>query len=239
MRASSAIAQHRSCAMRSVALVVHGVVVVVVNIVAVIRELGAPVPEVVGHVEVVVVDTRIDNGHHNAFAREAHLPHLGGTHLDDILRDFARGRCRLGLFAIRKPVAFNGIANHLDIITLRQILDSCLVGIQTQCVGHPKDGRLGRHAVALHLGKRMTQVVLRGSSELFQLVDDEFAAFGTRHKIIGAAVELRAVVVRLHDDDDADLLIITTASHLFAQKRVDDILGKTSEAEESQKDSKQ
>ena len=54
--------------MGAVLKVIHRVVVVVEDIVAMMRELRATVPKVVGKVEMVVVDTRVDDGHHHALA---------------------------------------------------------------------------------------------------------------------------------------------------------------------------
>lgn len=54
--------------MGAVALVVHRVIVVIDDIVAVMREGRTPVPKMVRQVKMVVVDTGIDNRHHDAFA---------------------------------------------------------------------------------------------------------------------------------------------------------------------------
>ena len=236
LRGTMAVATHRARAVRAVAVVVHRVVVVVINIETMMRKLRSTIPKVLGKVDMVVVDTRVDDGHHDALARVAQIPHLVGTHLDDVLRDFARGRSRTCFFAIGDPVAFDGIANHLNVIALRKALNCHLVGLEAQGVGHPKDGRLGRHAVALHLGKRMAKVILRSRSELLQFVDHELAALGAVDEIVSTAIEFDAVIVRLHDDDDADLLVVVHIGHRFTQKRVDQCLGIASNAEESRQE---
>ena len=160
LRSTVAIAANRTRTVRAVAMVVHGVIVVVINVVAVVREFRSAVPQVLGKVDMVVVDTRVDDGHHDALSRVAQIPHLVGTNLGDVRRDFARVRSGTSLFAIRDPVTFDGIANHVNVIALRKALDGSLVGLEAQGVGHPEDVRLGGHAVALHLGEGMTQVVL-------------------------------------------------------------------------------
>ena len=70
--------------MCSMTVVVNGVVVVVVDIIAMIREIRATVPKVVSKVEVIVVDTRVDDGHHHALACVTLVPHLVSIHLGDI-----------------------------------------------------------------------------------------------------------------------------------------------------------
>ena len=189
------------------------------------REFCSTVPEVVGHIQVVVVDTRIDDGHHNAFTRVAQVPHLVGTDLGDVWGNLARGRGGSSLFPIGNPIALNVITDDLDIVATRQIGDGRLIGRKAQSVSHPKDGRLGGHVVTTHFVQRTSQVELRGLGKGLQLVDDKLAAFGTRGEIVGLTVHLSPVVLRLHNDDDIDFLVIVAAGHLLAQQRVNDSLG--------------
>ena len=66
------------------AMVVNGVVVSVVDVIAVVGKFRTAVPKVVGKVEVVVVDAGVDDGHHHALSRVAQVPYLVGIHLGDI-----------------------------------------------------------------------------------------------------------------------------------------------------------
>ena len=70
--------------MRPMAMVVYGVVVVVIDIIAMMGKFRATVPKMVGKVEVVVVDTSVNNGYHYALACVAQAPNLVGVHLCDI-----------------------------------------------------------------------------------------------------------------------------------------------------------
>ena len=70
-------------------MLIHGIVVVVEHIVAVIGKFLAPVPKVVGHIHMTIVDTRIDERHHDTFTLAAKSPCLVGFHLNDIRGDFA------------------------------------------------------------------------------------------------------------------------------------------------------
>ena len=160
LRARRTVAADRTRAVRAVTVVVHGVVVVVLHVVTVMRELGTTVPEMIGQVEVVVVNTRINHGHHNPFARIAQGPHLIGLDLRHVRGDFTRSGSGLGHFAIWNPIAFDSIAYHLNIRTSGKVLHCCFSSRKRESVGHPKYGRLGRHAVALHLRQRVTQIIL-------------------------------------------------------------------------------
>ena len=57
-----AVAAYSSCTVCSVTELIHRVVVVFVCVITVMWELCAAVPEVVGEVNVVVVDARVDDG---------------------------------------------------------------------------------------------------------------------------------------------------------------------------------
>ena len=81
--------------MRPVPHVIHRVVVVVVNIVAMMRKLVATVPKMVGQIDVLVVYTRIDDGYHDTLSTIAQLPYLIGAHLKHIWRNLT---CRGGWF---------------------------------------------------------------------------------------------------------------------------------------------
>ena len=94
LSACRSVTQHGSRTVRTVTVVVHWVVVVVLHIVAMVRKLGTAVPKMVGHIHVVVVDTRIDDSHHNAFTCVSQVPHLIGANLNDILRDLTRNTDR-------------------------------------------------------------------------------------------------------------------------------------------------
>ena len=96
--ARSAIAAHRSGAVRAVAVVVHGVVVVVAEIETVVGIFHAAVPKVVGKVQVIVVHARVDDRHHHALTRVAQIPNLVGVHLGDVGGDSTGVARRSGLF---------------------------------------------------------------------------------------------------------------------------------------------
>ena len=211
--------------------IVHGVIVVIIDIIAMMRELGSTIPEVVRHIQVVVIDAGVDDGHHHAFTCITQGPHIVGIHLGDIRRNFARGRGRSGHFPIGDPIALYIITNDLDVIASRKVIDGGFICREAHGIGHPEDTRRGDHAHAFHLGERMAQVVLGGIGELLQFVHHKLTPFRTRREPVGATVQLGAVVLCLHDDDDVDLLIVATACHLFPQKRVDDTLGEAIHAQ--------
>ena len=81
--------------MCSVSHVIHRVVVVVVNIIAMMRKLVATVPKMVGQVDMLVIDTRVDDSYHDALSTIAQLPNLIGAHLKHIWRNLT---CRGGWF---------------------------------------------------------------------------------------------------------------------------------------------
>ena len=66
--ASATIAAYRTSTMRAVTVSIHGVIIIVINIPTMIGEFRAAVPEMADKVEVVIVDTGIDNCHHHALA---------------------------------------------------------------------------------------------------------------------------------------------------------------------------
>ena len=68
LRASIALTRDDSGGMRAMTLVVHGVVVLVENVIAVVRELAASVPHAVGDVDMVVVDASVDESDDDAVA---------------------------------------------------------------------------------------------------------------------------------------------------------------------------
>ena len=123
--------------MRAMAHIVYGVVVVVIHIVAVIRKVGSAVPKMVGQVDVIIVDTRVDDSHHNTLTCIAQFPYLVGMDLDDILRDFAGGHCGSGFLSIGNPVVFPSKTNDFDVVAIRQILNGRLGGIEIQGICHP------------------------------------------------------------------------------------------------------
>ena len=63
------------------AMIIHGIVVVVDDIIAMVRKFRATVPKVVGKVKVIVVDTCVNNGHHHALACVAQVPYLVSIYL--------------------------------------------------------------------------------------------------------------------------------------------------------------
>ena len=181
--------------MRAMTHIIYGVVVVVIHIVAVIRKVRATIPKVVGQVDVMVVDARVDDSHHNTFTRIAQFPNLVGMDLDDILRDFAGSHCGSGFLSIGNPVVFPSKTNDFDVVAIRQILNGRLGGIEIQGIGHPQDNRLCGHVVALHLGQRMTKVVLRSIGKRLQLVDNKLTTLGAVDIIVGTTVHLCPIVL--------------------------------------------
>ena len=89
-------------------------------------------------------------------------------------------------------------------------------------------------AMTFHLGKGAFQVMLRSLHESFQFIDYKSSALGFRREELGAAAQLRAVVLRFHQHDDLDLLVIAAEVHFLAQKRVEAALGKTHHAGQQQ-----
>ena len=72
--------------------VVHRVVIVVVDIVAVMGKLVSAIPKMISYVYMTVIDPRINECYHDTFALISHVPNLVGTDLKDIRSDFAHGR---------------------------------------------------------------------------------------------------------------------------------------------------
>ena len=216
-------------------MVIHRVVIVVPHIIAVMRKLRTAIPEVVSHVKVVVVDACVDDGHHNTCSRVAQLPHLVGTNLQDILRDFARGESRMRCVVLRNPVIFFCKADDFNVVATSKVLDGRFRCIEIHGIRHPQNGGLRHHAIAFHLGERMAKVVLRIGSEVLQLVHHKFAAFGTRGKVVGTTVELCTVVLRFHNHNNRDVFLIAAASHFLTQQRVNDSLCKAAHAEQHRK----
>ena len=65
LKTRCAITTHDARAMRAMAVLIHGIVVMVEHIVAMIGEFFATIPKMVGHIIMTVVDTRIDERHHD------------------------------------------------------------------------------------------------------------------------------------------------------------------------------
>ena len=202
--------------MRPVAFVVHRVVVVVHDVIAVVRKLLATVPKVVGKVEVVVVHSRIDDGHHDTCTRVAQFPHLVGLHLRDVRRGFARVGCRFGRFAFGNPLVLGVEGNGFNVSAFREVKNGGFCGLEIQRVGRPKAAHGRNHTVAFHLGEGALQVVLRNLCKGFQLIDDEVSALGFCWDEVGTTAQLQAVVLRFHQHDDFDSLVVASAVHFLA-----------------------
>ena len=173
----------------------------------------------------IVVDTRVDDSHHNALTQIALLPHFIGTHLNDILCDFARSCSRTRHIVLRNPVVLLGKTHHLNVVAAGKVGNGCLCGIKIQGIRHPQDIGRSDHTATFHIIKCTAKVVLRSVSKSLQLADNKLATFCASDEIGGTMVELRTIVLRFHDNDDSDLLVIVATTHFFAQQRVDDSLG--------------
>ena len=114
------------------------------------REIGSAFPQVVSQVDMVVVDTRVDDGDYNTFARIAQFPYLIGTYLGDILSDFACGRGRLRFFAIRNPIMLHGKTDDFNVVATGKVLDGRFCSIEIQGICHPQNGGFRHQTVALH-----------------------------------------------------------------------------------------
>ena len=71
--------------------------------------------------------------------------------------------------------------------------------------------------MTFHLGKDVFQFVLRSLREGFQLIDDEGSTLGFCRDEVGSAAQLRAVVLRFHQHDDFDSLVVASAVHFLVQ----------------------
>ena len=141
MCATRAIATQNTCTVRTMTIIVHGVVVMVVNVEAMVRKCVATIPKVVSHVHMTVIDTRIDERHHDTFTLIPQVPNLVGTNLKDIRRDFAHGSRLTSHITFRNTIVLHGKADDGNVVTKGYRLNSRLSGIEVQGIGHPQDNR--------------------------------------------------------------------------------------------------
>ena len=159
-RACRAVAKHRTSAVRAVALVVHRVIVAIYDVVAVVRKFLASIPKVVGQIKMVIIDTRIDDGHDDTFARVTQFPDLVGVHLKDVGGGLPQCGGRCGGLRLRNQVFFMVKANQFNVIALRKVEDNGFRGGKVQRIGRPKGSRLRDQAFLLHLGQTLPQITL-------------------------------------------------------------------------------
>ena len=147
--ARRAVAAYYACTMRSVTSVIHRVVVVIDKVITVVGVFTATIPKMVGKVDVVVVDTRVEDGHHDALSRIAQIPHVIGIYLGDVVSDspIHLGRC---LFFVKQGVSHFIITDDFYVTTHGQVVDGLFGGGEAQGIGHPQVGWGGGHAVSFH-----------------------------------------------------------------------------------------
>ena len=85
----------------------------------------------------VVVDARIDDGHHHALACIAQVPYLVGVHLSNIRGNLTGRVGRCGLFPIGKPVALFVQADDQNIGTVGKGKNGVPSRLKIDGVGNP------------------------------------------------------------------------------------------------------
>ena len=74
--------------MRPMAFVIHRVIIIVDYIVSMMRECISTIPQMVGQILMVIVDTRINDSNHYTGTSVTLRPNFFSVHLCDIRRDF-------------------------------------------------------------------------------------------------------------------------------------------------------
>ena len=111
--------------MGAVTLVVHGVKVLIENVIAVVRKLAAAVPHAVGNVDMVVVDARVDEADDDAVARVAHAVVVPNRRRVDFVDMPGIGSCvsRATHLILRNHLTHLVGDNHGNVLALSKLCD--------------------------------------------------------------------------------------------------------------------
>lgn len=200
--ASRALTRQNASGVCAVTLVVHGVKVLIENIIAVVGELAAAVPHAVGNVDVVVVDARVDEADDDAVARVARAAVVPNRRRVDFVHMPGVVSCgRANLLVLGNHRAHFVRDNHGNILTLGKLCNDFGIGRATEAVERPEGFQVADQVVIFVTFKKIKHLGLRGLTKCFSFGDDEIAALLFGHQR-GFLRKLCTVVAVGHHNDD-------------------------------------
>ena len=136
LSACRSLSRQNASSMGAMSMVVHGVVVMVENIIAVMRKFTAAIPHAVGNVDMIIVDTRIDETNYDAVARIACAIVVPNCRRVDHVNMPSIGFCGGGgdFLVLRNHLAHLIGDNHGNILAFSQLCDDFFAGQATEAV---------------------------------------------------------------------------------------------------------
>ena len=206
-------------AVGAVHIVVHGVVVVVDDVVAVVWELRTAVPHAACNVNVVVVDSGVENGNDNTVpvvtCRAIVTPHCRGVdfvHVPGVVPGFDW----LGFTHLRKHGTELVLIYVSHVATGFDELDGFVGGHAGKGVDSPE--RLDALHLAGQAFNKLKHLLLRGLAEGLMVSNDERPALGFVHKL-GLAGEACLVILLCQHYNVTAHAVFLTEKHAAAQHK--------------------
>ena len=186
----------------AVTIVVHRIVVLIENVIAVVRELAAAVPHAVGNIDMVVVDTRVDVADDDTVARIARAVVVPNRRRIDFVDMPSIVSCgRANFLVLRNHRAHLVGDNHGDIFALSELCDDVFAGRAAEAVERPEGFQVADQVFALVTIKKIKHLGLRGLTKGFPLGDDKVAALLLGHQG-GFLRQVTVIVAFVHHHDD-------------------------------------
>ena len=140
LSACRALPRQDACGMGAVTIVVHRVVVLIIDVIAVVRELAAAVPHAVGNVDMVVVDTCVDVADDDAVARIARATVVPNRRRVDFVDMPSVVPCVDGTshLVVRDHLTHLVRDNHGNILALSELCDDFGTGRAAEAVERPE-----------------------------------------------------------------------------------------------------
>ena len=204
-----ALTRHNAGGVRAVSVVIHRVVILIIDVVAMMRELAAAIPHAVDDVDMVVVDARVDKGHHNAVTRIARsivVPHGRRVHLFDMPCQFF-GCHRARPLPLGNHGPFLVQDNPCHIATLGQLTDDLGIGLAAKAIERPERLHLGNETLILIAVEEIQHLALRVLAKSLSVADDESTALGFGHHL-GRVLHTHLVVLLGHAHQDGIKLFV-------------------------------
>lgn len=201
--ACRALPRQDASGMGAVSVVVHGVVVLIENVIAVVRELTATVPHAIGDVDVVVVDARVDVADDDAVARVARTVVVPNRRCVDLVDMPGVGSCvgRATHLVLRNHLTHFVGDNHGNVLALSKLGKDYGTGRTAEAVERPEGFDIRYHIVGFETFKEIMHLGLRGLTKRLSIGDDEVTALFLGHQ--GGFLRQMAVVVTFgHHNDD-------------------------------------
>ena len=208
--ACRAVAGHGAGAVGAMTVFILRIVVVEVKVPSVVRIFLA-FPHVVGKVEVVVVDARIDHRYDDALAGQAQGPHVVGIDLGDVPGDLHDTFAALDELSVLVHLRIDHCPELIVIdrghpFEVGYLLNGCRRCLTADDVGYPESLHIPDR---LGLGKEDQLVhhrLLRGGGIILEDLDDLLAPGLLVHRLYAGKKPLH-VKLLFHGDVDADHVV--------------------------------